>query len=75
MKEIELPKAAVLQAALKATTDRLAAELAEPAHSAPGWNDFEWRAAMAVAVMHGVSALLAGRLRWVGPPHWQAFLA
>lgn len=74
MKEIELPKAAVLQAALRSTTRCLAAELANPTHCAPGWDDFEWRAAMAVAVMHGVSALLAGRLRWAGPPHWQAFL-
>lgn len=75
MKEIELPKASVMQAALNATTDRLACELVKPTHSVPAWDEFEWRAAMAVAVMHGVSALLAGRLRWSGPPDWQAFLA
>lgn len=70
-----LPKAAVLQGALRATTDRLATELAGPLPIAPAWNDFEWRAAMAVSVMHGVSGLLARRLLWSGPAHWQAFLA
>ena len=76
MKEVELPAdAAILQAALRSTTDRLAAELASPRAIAPDWNEFEWRAAMAVAVMHGISALLATRLTWGGPPHWQAFLA
>ncbi|WP_162250849.1 nucleotidyltransferase family protein [Pelomonas sp. Root1217] len=75
MKEIELPGTAALQAALRSTTDRLAAELASPMPVAPAWNDFEWRAATAVAVMHGVSALLAGRLKWAGPSHWQAFMA
>jgi len=70
-----LPRAAIVEAALRQTTERLAAELASPLGSAPDWNEFEWRAAMAVSVMHGISALLAGRLRWAGPPHWQAFLA
>lgn len=75
MEEIELPDAGVLQAALSSTTDRLAAELASPLPVAPAWGDFEWRAAMAVCVMHGISGLLAARLIWGGPPHWQAFLA
>lgn len=75
MKELELPKAAVLQRALRSTTDRLAAELAAPLPIAPAWNDFEWRAAMAVSVMHGISGLLAARLIWAGPAPWQAFLA
>ncbi|HEV6966177.1 nucleotidyltransferase family protein [Roseateles sp.] len=70
-----LPNAAVLQATLKAATDRLAAELVTPTAQAPRWNDFEWRTAMAVSVMHGISGLLAERLRWQGPPAWQAFLA
>lgn len=69
-----LPDAAVLQATLRAATDRLAAELVTPTTEAPRWNDFEWRAAMAVSVMHGISGLLAGRLRWQGPPAWQDFL-
>jgi len=75
VKEVVLPKGPVLQAALRLTTDRLAAELASPADRAPEWNDFEWRTAMAVAVMHGVSGLLVGKLRWQGPPDWQCFLA
>lgn len=75
MNELSLPKAAVLQAALRATTDRLAAELSSPLPLAPAWDEFEWRAAMAVSVMHGISGLLASRLAWAGPPHWQAFLA
>lgn len=75
MKEVELPDATTLQAALRSTTDRLAAELASPMPIAPDWNDFEWRTAMAVSVMHGISGLLAGWLTWNGPPHWQAFLA
>lgn len=75
MNETALPEAAVLQAALRSTTDRLAAELARPLPIAPAWDEFEWRAAMAVSVMHGISGLLASRLVWTGPPHWQAFLA
>ncbi len=75
MKEIELPGPAVLRAALRSTTDRLAAELAAPMPIAPAWNEFEWRTAMAVSVMHGISALLADRLKWGGPAHWQAFMA
>jgi hypothetical protein len=73
--ETALPEAAVLQAALRSTTDRLAADLAGPLPMAPAWDEFEWRAAMAVSVMHGISGLLASRLVWTGPPHWQAFLA
>ncbi|MCV2438634.1 nucleotidyltransferase family protein [Paucibacter sp. DJ2R-2] len=80
MKEVEMEKdtavpASALRAALKATTERLSAELTQATHQAPAWSDFEWRAAMAVSVMHGVSALLANRLQWAGPPAWQAFLA
>lgn len=72
---VPLPRAAVVRTALRRTTERLAAELANPQDEAPGWNDFEWRTAMAVSVMHGISALLARRLRWAGPACWQAFLA
>lgn len=69
-----LPRAAVLRATLRAATDRLATELTMPSNEAPVWNEFEWRTAMAVSVMHGITGLLAGRLRWQGPPDWQAFL-
>lgn len=74
MKE-ELPRAQAVRAALRMTTDRLAAELAQPTSHAPAWSDFEWRTAMAVAVMQGISGLLANRLRWRGPVTWQHFLA
>lgn len=70
-----LPRHAIVEAALRATTERLAGELARPTDHAPDWNAFEWRAAMAVSAMHGISALLTARLRWTGPPYWQAFLA
>jgi hypothetical protein len=63
-----------VQAALRTTTERLAAELIAPASSAPEWSDFEWRTARAVAAMHGISGVLAGRLRWHGAHGWQAFL-
>ncbi|HEY4079252.1 MAG TPA: nucleotidyltransferase family protein [Burkholderiaceae bacterium] len=70
-----LPPTREIGAALRKTTERLARELATPTEEAPTWTDFEWRAAMAAAVMHGVSALLANRLRWRGPAFWEAFLA
>ena len=70
-----MPAMPFIQAALKATSERIAQELVTPQQQAPDWNDFEWRVAIAVAAIHGVSALLAARLRWQGPPAWQAFLA
>jgi len=73
--DTQLPNASVIRAAMRETTNRLAAELAAPTDSAPEWNGFEWRVAMAVSVMHGISGLLAGRLRWRGEPAWQSFLA
>lgn len=75
MKSIELPAMPALQALLRLTTQRLAAELNAPTQPAPAWDELTWRVAMAVAVMHGISGLLAGRLLWQGPPAWQAFLA
>lgn len=73
--EIPMPPLPIVQNALRVTTERLAAELAAPGAEAPDWTPFEWRAAMAVAAMHGISALLAGRLRWHGPASWTSFLA
>src|SRR6476620_3197431 len=61
--------------ALRETTARLCAELTAPALAPPEWNAFEWDIARAVATMHGVSALLAERLRWRGPAEWQQFLS
>jgi len=69
-----LARPTLVQAALCSTTERLAAELIAPASSPPEWSEFEWRAARAVAAMHGISGLLAGRLRWQGAPGWQEFL-
>src|SRR5215813_865578 len=64
-----------LQQMLRATTERLACELAAPGPEAPGWSPTEWAVARAAAVMHGISALLMERLRWQWPDDWAAFLA
>lgn len=71
----KLPKHRILQALLRKTTERLAHELCCPTPTAPDWSALEWRIAEATAVMHGISALLANRLRWKGPDRWQTFLA
>lgn len=60
---------------LRTATERLAAELARPGAEAPDWGPLEWRVAMAAAVIHGISGLLAERLRWEGPALWRDFLA
>ena len=73
--EFPLPPSPFIRAALKTTVERIALELNKPQPRAPEWSEFEWRVAMAVAVMHGVSGLLAGRLQWHGPESWQTFLA
>ena len=73
--DIPMPSTGAVRRALRETTERIAAELASPSSEAPDWSEFEWRVAMAVAVMHGVSALLAGRLRWQGAQVWNKFLA
>ncbi len=61
-------------ATLRTTTERLARELATPADDPPEWNTFEWDVARAAAAMHGISVLLAHRLRWRGPSRWEEFL-
>jgi Uncharacterised nucleotidyltransferase len=60
--------------ALGRATERFAAELVQPQPCAPSWTEFEWHMARAAAVLHGVSPLLAGKLRWAGPSKWQQFL-
>ena len=70
-----IPQPEVVQQALRATTERLAHELACPTCETPDWSEFEWRAARAAAAIHGVGPLLASTLRWQGPPGWQTFLA
>jgi hypothetical protein len=69
-----LPDYSRTAAALRVTTERLAAELATPTATAPAWGEFEWDVARAVATMHGISVLLAHRLRFRGPARWQRFL-
>ena len=64
-----------LQWTLCRITERLAVELARPTRVAPDWSPIEWRLARAVAVIHCVSPLLSGTLRWEGPAHWRDFLA
>lgn len=66
---------APLRETLCKITERLAAELAQPSPIAPDWSPTEWRIARAVAVIHCVSPLLSGSLRWQGPAHWRDFLA
>ena len=64
-----------LQGTLRKITERLAGELAQPTLVAPDWSPIEWRLARAVAVIHCVSPLLSGSLRWEGPVQWRDFLA
>jgi hypothetical protein len=64
-----------LQGTLRKITERLAGELAQPTLVAPDWSPIEWRLARAVAVIHCVSPLLSGSLRWEGPAQWRDFLA
>jgi hypothetical protein len=70
-----LPPTRELHATLRRITERLAAELAHPTDTAPDWSELEWRLARGVAAIHGVSSLLAGALKWEGPPGWKPFLA
>jgi hypothetical protein len=70
----QLPSLKTVQAALRKTTETLARELAHPGAQPPPWSEFEWRIARAAASLHGVSPLLATRLRWHGPPGWESFL-
>lgn len=69
-----LPPLGELGASLRRITETLAHELAHPGPAAPDWSPTEWRLARAVAAMHGVSPLLARRLRWQGPAGWVRFL-
>lgn len=72
--EVALPPLATIAAALRKTTELLARELADPTPEPPVWTEFEWRIARVAAAIHGVSALLFGKLRWRGPESWRRFL-
>ena len=64
-----------VQRMLRETTEVLARELVHPGERAPHWSSNEWAVARAATVMHGIPALLAGRLRWQGPGDWTDFLS
>jgi Uncharacterised nucleotidyltransferase len=70
-----LPPLAAVARVLRGTTEYLARELAAPRGTPPGWSEFEWRTARAVAAMHGISGVLAEDLPWRGPDGWAEFLS
>jgi hypothetical protein len=72
---LQLPPLPSVAAALRAITEHLAREVASPSPATPDWSEFEWRIARAVAVMHGISGLLAEELLWPGPDGWAEFLS
>lgn len=72
---VKLPPFGVLAATLRKTTEHLAGEIVDPGESPPDWTELEWAIARSAAAMQGLSALLANKLRWRGPPIWQSFLA
>jgi hypothetical protein len=69
-----MPPRSMIELGLSAATEHFAAELADPKDSAPDWTAFEWQMARAAAVLHGVTPLLVGTLKWIGPPSWQSFM-
>jgi predicted nucleotidyltransferase len=71
----DLPSFDTIQSALVSITDRFVREIEAPGEVTPDWNDFEWGIARAVCVMHGLTGVLAGQLRWRGPDSWVKFLA
>lgn len=74
MSEPELPPLRWIAATLRKTTETLTRELAAPSATPPAWSESEWRVAKAAAAIHGISPLLANRLRWCGPQFWTDFL-
>ncbi len=70
-----LPPLPRVELALRQATELFAAELLQPGSQPPRWSDFEWRMARAAAVLHGVTPLLAGVLRWRGPEEWECFIS
>jgi hypothetical protein len=70
-----LPPLALVELALAQATEYFAAELLHPSAQTPHWNELEWSMARAAAVLHGVTPLLAGVLRWRGPQKWELFVS
>jgi hypothetical protein len=71
---MEMPSFSIIARSLRDTTERLAREVVDPLDSPPNWSEFEWAVARAAAATQGLTALLANRLRWPGPPQWQSFM-
>jgi len=69
-----VPTRNMIELGLSAATEHFAAELVNPQASVPTWTPFEWQMAHAAVVLHGITPLLAGTLKWSGPPGWQAFV-
>ena len=72
---LEMPRASVVAAALRKTTEHLAGEVVRSSASPPDWSELDWAIARSVAAMQGISALLANTTSWAGPPAWVSFLA
>jgi hypothetical protein len=70
-----LPALKTVERLLRETTERVAAECAQPTLAAPRWSEAHWCIAQAVAAIHGISPLLSRCLLWRGPPGWEQFLA
>ena len=60
--------------ALAHVTERLAAELHEPASKAPEFTPLEWQIARAVVAIHGIAGLLLARSSWPQVAGWRKFL-
>jgi hypothetical protein len=71
---LSLPAPSAVQAALRETTETLAAELGRPGGQAPRWSASEWIVAKAAAALHGVSPLLCRAVPWDGAEGWKDFL-
>jgi len=68
-----MPPLRKLKDGLHRTTEAIAHQLAQPVDVTPDWSDLEWRLAMAVAAVHGVSPLLC-TMPWWQSPEWVQFL-
>jgi hypothetical protein len=70
-----LPPLPQIELGLQQATEYFAAELLSPSQRVPEWTEFQWSMARAAAVLHGVTPLLAGVLRWRGPRPWEKFVS
>ncbi|MGH8230231.1 MAG: nucleotidyltransferase family protein [Steroidobacteraceae bacterium] len=70
-----LPPLPQVELALRQATEHFASELRTPGQRAPDWSEFQWSMARAAAVLHGITPLLAGVLRWRGPRPWERFVS